>query len=45
MGAVKPVEQLYGSPTALRAPIWPGIATLHMLFKLRECRDEYLCKK
>ena len=41
MGAMKPVGQLYGSPTALRASIWPWIATVNMLFKLREWRDEY----
>ena len=29
------------SKTESRASIWPGIATVHMLYKLREWRDEY----
>ena len=45
MVAMKPVGQLYGSPTALRASIWPWIATVNMLFKLREWRDEYFWNK
>ena len=44
-GAVKPVVQLYGSPTALTRQWLALIATLHMLFKLRVWRDEYLLKK
>ena len=46
MGAVKLVGQLYGSPTALTSQsIRPGIATVHMLFKLREGREEYFGNK
>ena len=37
MGAVKPVGQLYGSPTALTSQF----ATVHMLFKLQEWRDDF----
>ena len=45
-GAVKLVGQIYGSPTALTSQsIWPGIATVPMLFKLREVRDEYFGNK
>ena len=46
MGAVKLVGQFYGSPTALTSQsIRPGIATVHMLFKLREGREEYFGNK
>ena len=46
MGAVKPVGQLYGSPTALtsQCPAWERYCT-SMLFKLREWRDEYFWNK
>ena len=39
MGTAKP------SPTALRESVRLRVATLHMLFKLRVCRDEYLSNK
>ena len=42
MGAVKPVGQLYGSPTALASQYLAWDRYRHILFKLREWRDEYL---
>ena len=36
MGPVKPVGQLYGSPTALTSQFLARIATVNMFLKLRE---------